>query len=74
MQPALDCIFGKHDIPETLTTDNGPPYSSHDMSKYARYMGFELTPVTPDDPQSNGFAENFVKLMCKLVHIAVADS
>ena len=73
LQPALDRIFATHGIPETLTTDNGPPYSSHDMSEYARYMGFELTPVTPEDPQSNGFAENFVKLMCKLVHTAVAD-
>ena len=36
-------------------------------------MGFELTPVTPVDPQSNGFAENFVKQLCKLVHTAVAD-
>ena len=73
LQPVLDRIFATHGIPETLTTDNGPPYSSHDMSEYAKYMGFELTPVTPEDPQSNGFAENFVKLMCKLVHTAVAD-
>ena len=29
--------------------------------------------MTPDDPQSNGFAENFVKQMCKLVHTAVAE-
>jgi hypothetical protein len=43
------------------------------MSEYAKYIGFELTPVTPEDPQSNGFAENFVKLVCKLVHTAVAD-
>ena len=36
-------------------------------------MGFKLTPVTPYDPQSNGFAENFVKQLCKLIHTAVAD-
>ena len=36
-------------------------------------MGFELTPVTPEDPQSNGFAEIFVNLMCNLVHTTVAD-
>jgi transposase InsO family protein len=56
LQPVLDRIFATHGIPETLTTDNGPPYSSHDMSEYAKYMGFELTPVTPEDLQSNGFA------------------
>ena len=73
LRPALDRIFSTHGIPENLTTDNGPPYASHAMSEYAKHMGFELTPVTPDDPQSNGFAENFVKQICKLVHTAVAD-
>ena len=73
LRPALDRIFSTHGIPENLTTDNGPPYPSHAMSEYAKHMGFALTPVTPDDPQSNGFAENFVKQMCKLVHTAVAD-
>ena len=73
LKPALDRIFSTHGIPESLTTDNGPPYPSHAMSEYAKQMGFSLTPVTPDDPQSNGFAENFVKQMCKLVHTAVAD-
>ena len=36
-------------------------------------MGFSLTPVTPEDPQCNGFAENFVKTMCKMLHTAVAE-
>ena len=36
-------------------------------------MGFKRHPVTPKDPQSNGFAENFVKLLCKLVHTATAE-
>ena len=43
------------------------------MTEYAKHMGFKLTPVTPYDPQSNGFAENFVKQLCKLIHTAVAD-
>ena len=73
LQPVLDRIFNTHGIPDTLSTDNGPPYSSHDMTEYAKHMGFKLTPVTPYDPQSNGFAENFVKQLCKLIHTAVAD-
>ena len=73
LKPVLDRIFSTHGVPETLTTDNGPPYSSDAMSEYSKHMGFQLTPVTPDDPQSNGFAENFVKQMCKLVHTAVAE-
>ena len=73
LKPVLDRIFSTHGIPETLTTDNGPPYSGNEMSDYSKHMGFKLTPVTPDDPQSNGFAENFIKQMCKLVHTAVAE-
>ena len=29
--------------------------------------------VTPEDPQSNGFAEVFVKILCKLLHTAAAE-
>ena len=73
LKHVLDRIFSTHVVPETLTTDNGPPYSSDAMSEYLKHMGFQLTPVTPEDPQSNGFAEHFVKQMCKLVHTAVAE-
>jgi hypothetical protein len=31
-------------------------------------MGIKLTPVAPNNPQCNGFAENFVKTLCKLIH------
>ena len=36
-------------------------------------MGFKHHPVTPKDPQSNGFAESFEKLLCKLVYTAIAE-
>ena len=43
LQPVLDRIFNTHGIPETLSTDNGPPYSSsHDMTEYAKHMGFPV--------------------------------
>ena len=73
LKPALDRIYETHGIPESLTTDNGPPYPSHDMSQYAKRLGIRLTPVTPEDPQSNGFVENFVKSVCKVIHTAVAE-
>ena len=44
------------------------------MEKYAKAKGFRLTPVTPDDPQCNGFVESFVKVMCKLLHTAVSEN
>ena len=56
LKPALDRIFATHGIPESLTTDNGPPYFGDELESYAKCLGFELTPVTPEDPRSNGFA------------------
>ena len=36
-------------------------------------MGIKLTPVSPNDPQCNGFAENFVKGLCKMVHTSIIE-
>ena len=73
LRPKLDRIFSGQGIPETITADNGPPYPSHDMKSYAKEMGFKMELVTPEDPQSNGFAEVFVKILCKLIHTAAVD-
>ena len=54
----LHGIFSTHGIPESLTTGNGPPYSSHEMTEYAKEVGLNLSPV---GPQCNGFAEKGYK-------------
>ena len=73
LRPKLDRIFSAQGIPETISADNGPPYPSHDMEMYAKEMGFKMKLVTPEDPQSNGFAEAFVKILCKLIHTATVE-
>ena len=73
LEPCLDRIMVTHGIPEQLTSDNGSPYFSDEMAQYAKRMGFKHHPVTPKDPQSNGFAESFVKLLCKLIHTAITE-
>ena len=72
LRPVLDRVFACHGIPETLSSDNSP-YNCHEMEVYAQEMGFEFTPVSPEDPQCNGFAENFVKQLCKLLHTSIAE-
>ena len=62
-----------HGIPEQLTTDNGSPYFSNEMARYAGRTGFKHHPVTPKDPQNDGFAQRFVKLLCKLFHTTIAE-
>ena len=73
LRPCLDRIFSGQGIPENVTTDNGPPYPGHDMKMYAKEMGFEMNFTTPNNPEANGFAEIFVKILCKLLHTAVAE-
>ena len=72
LRPILDRVFACHGIPESLSSDNSP-YNSEDMKAYAKEMGVEFTPVSPEDPQCNGFAENFVKQLCKLLHTSIAE-
>ena len=73
LQPCLDRMFATHGIPDELISDNGSPYFGNEMSEYAKKMGFELNPVTPENPQSNGFAESFVKILVKFIHTSIAD-
>ena len=68
LEPRLDRILATHGVPDEVTTDNGPPYFSDEMARYTKKMGFRHHLTTPIDLQSNGFAENFVKSVCKLVH------
>ena len=58
LEPCLDRIMVTHGIPEQLTIDNGSPYFSDEMARYAKRMGFKYHPFKPEDPQSNGFAES----------------
>ena len=73
LKPRFDRILATHGVPDEITTDNGPPYFSDEMACYAKKMGFRHHSTTPLDPQSNGFAENFVKSVCKLAHTATVE-
>ena len=43
LRPILDRVMATHGIPETVSSDNGPPYPSDDMEIYAAEKGFSLT-------------------------------
>lgn len=71
--PNLDRILSTHGIPQEIKSDNGPPFNSIEMENYARKRGFEHKPVTPEQPSSNGLAENFMRMLKKVAHTAYIE-
>jgi hypothetical protein len=57
---------------EVLVTDGGPPYSSHEFTKYVEKKGIKHHLCAPENPMANGFVEVFQKVLAKMVHTAVA--
>ena len=57
----LKAHFARHGPPETLVSDNGPPFNSKDFADFANAYGFEHVKSSPGYPKSNGKAESAVK-------------
>ena len=68
--PHLDRIFSTHGFPEMAKTDGGPPFNGHDYHQYMQWAGIHSVVVSPEDPEANGLAENFMKTVNKVWHIA----
>jgi len=54
---ALDRILSMFMIPETIRTDNGPPFNSEQFKQYSNYMEFHHRRITPLLPQADGHVE-----------------
>ena len=54
--------MASHGILEKLSTDNESSFFCTEMKEYTKKLGIQHESVTPEDPQSNGFGENFVKI------------
>ena len=72
--PCLDRIFSEFGIPDTLRTDNGPPFNSVLFASFAKDLGFCHRKVTPYWPRANGEVERFMKTIKKSIKAAHVDS
>ena len=59
----LDQIFFTFGTPDTVKSDNGPPFTSREFAKYAQTLGFKHCKMTPLWPRANGEVERFVKTL-----------
>ena len=71
--PKLDKLFATHGIPETVKTDNGPPWNSYEFNDFANYLGFHHQKVTPLWPEANGMVERFMRTLKKTIQTAQVE-
>jgi len=67
----LTRVFSRHGIPEILTTDNGPQFTSDKTKAFLDLYGVYVQYVSVYHPESNGMVENrnkeigkYLKLLC----------
>ena len=65
--------FGRYGIPETVISDNGPQFCSHEYTAFAKDWDFTHVTSSPYHSQSNGKAESAVKIAKSLLKKARMD-
>ena len=71
--PELDRILSTHGVPQKIKSDNGPPFKSQEMVHHAKQWGYFHQKISPEQPTSNGLAENFMRMVVKLAHTAYIE-
>ena len=59
----LDIIFSDLGLPDTIVSDNGPPFNSYKLETYCKNHKITLLHSPPYNPESNGQAEVAVRII-----------
>ena len=74
----LHKILCTHVIPEVIKSDHAPPppppLNEEKIKEYARRKGFNHHRIEPGHPESNGLAENFMRILTIVAHTAHVES
>ena len=71
--PKLDKMFATHGIPDTITSDNGPPFNGSDYERYLTTLGINKQSFTPRWPQGNVEVERFNQPLGKALKTATSE-
>lgn len=71
IMPLLDQTFAIFGYPETIKTDNGPPFQSAQWKNFLTDRGIKHRRITPLWPQANAQAESFNKPLMKAIRAAI---
>ena len=64
---AMKSIFARQGIPDSVMSDNSPPFDSTAFASFARNWEFEYTTSSPGFPQSNGEVEHCIQTVKSLL-------
>jgi len=70
----IKATMARYGIPETVVTDNGPPFNGHEFKEFAKKYEFLHVTSSPYYPRSNGKAENAVKTAKRLLKKAAESN
>ena len=69
----LKKVFLTHGNPQTLQTDNGPPFKSLAIEEFAKQSGFNHKSITPRHPKAQCQVEGFKRPINKIMAISKYD-
>ena len=69
----LGHIVYRFGIPQTLTTDQGPAFMSHQFKEFAKSLQIKLLNSSPYYAQANGQAESSNKVLIKLIKKKITE-
>jgi hypothetical protein len=70
----LEHIVHRFDIPQTLTTDQGSSFMSHQVCEFAESLKIKLLSSSPYYAQANGQAESSNKTLIKLIKKKIEEN
>lgn len=71
---ALEGVFREQTYPETIRSDNGPPFASEEFSGYCNSKNIRLVRTIPYWPQMNGLVERQNQGILRTLRIAKATN
>lgn len=63
-------MFG---TPNTVKSDNSPPFNWENFAKFSRHLGFKHRKVTPLWQLANGFNERFMQSIKKVITATIIE-
>ncbi|XP_063627468.1 uncharacterized protein K02A2.6-like [Cydia splendana] len=66
-------MFARFGLPKMMVSDNGPPFTSGELTQFMQFNGIKQTYSPVYHPSSNGAAEGAVKLVKKTILKALRD-